>query len=364
MKMRICQAAIVALLLCSVAAAQTQAVDALEGLDPVLLAQGKEVQGDLKITATHKGLRYYFASEANKALFEGDPQRHAVQFDGHCARMGAPTRAIPDLYVVHKGRIYIFGSEDCKRLFTASPEDYLVSEAGIPSARAASAEALEKGRAIIGRAVEAHGGGARIDAIRSYQRKQTERYQSPHGERQREVVLTELATGMFRRDQQMPNGGFALIATPREVFFVSGERTNAMSLEQGEELKRQFARNPLSALRARRDTDFKAAALGVAKVGEKEIERVAVEYGGQSVVLGIEAATGRVASLSYHGRAMDGRVGEIVESYDDYREVSGIWLPFRSETLFKGETTQTSTVQSITINGEIPASLFEKPHAK
>ncbi|HEX6649989.1 MAG TPA: hypothetical protein VF075_10625, partial [Pyrinomonadaceae bacterium] len=62
----------------------------LEGLDPVMLTQGKEVQGDMKYTLTRGQFQYLFASAENKTTFEKDPARYEIQLNGSCARMGAP----------------------------------------------------------------------------------------------------------------------------------------------------------------------------------------------------------------------------------------------------------------------------------
>src|SRR6185295_17203461 len=102
-------------------------VPVLEGLDPVMLVQGKEVQGDLKISVTRGTFQYLFANAETKATFEKDPSRYEIQLEGACARMGAPVTGNPDLYTVHQGRIYIFGSADCKKRFEAAPQKYLES---------------------------------------------------------------------------------------------------------------------------------------------------------------------------------------------------------------------------------------------
>ena len=110
------------------AAAQNPASDTvipIEGLDPVMLSQGKEVQGDMKYKVKRGRFEYLFANEENKATFEKDPSKYEIQLNGHCARMGAPTTADPDLYAVHNGRIYVFGSEECQTFFKATPEKYL-----------------------------------------------------------------------------------------------------------------------------------------------------------------------------------------------------------------------------------------------
>src|SRR4026209_2020398 len=100
----------------------TETVIPLEGLDPVMLSQGKEAQGDMKYKVTRGPFQYIFASAENKAAFEKEPSRYEIQLNGHCSRMGAPTNGNPDLYTVHNGRIYICGSEECQTLFKAAPE--------------------------------------------------------------------------------------------------------------------------------------------------------------------------------------------------------------------------------------------------
>src|SRR6476659_3344972 len=66
----------------------------LEGLDPVMLSQGKEVQGDMKYKVTRGQFQYIFANAENKATFEKDPTRYEIQLEGHCARMGHRPAAI------------------------------------------------------------------------------------------------------------------------------------------------------------------------------------------------------------------------------------------------------------------------------
>src|ERR1044072_2324910 len=67
----------------------------LEGLDPVLLSQGKEVQGDMKYQVTRGKFQYIFANAQTQATFEKDPARYEIQLDGSCARMGPPTGGNP-----------------------------------------------------------------------------------------------------------------------------------------------------------------------------------------------------------------------------------------------------------------------------
>ncbi len=152
-----------------VAAQQDAAAEIpLEGLDPVLLVEGKEVQGEDKFSLVRGRFRYFFASAETRARFEKEPGRYEIQLGGTCARMGPNTQGNPDLYTVHKGRIYLFGSPECQKLFKAAPEKYLESESA-PAWKTATAAASAKGRALIEKAVEAAGGASKIDGLKSYQ---------------------------------------------------------------------------------------------------------------------------------------------------------------------------------------------------
>src|SRR4030095_15054501 len=146
-----------------------EAIIPLEGLDPVMLTHGKEVQGDMKYKVTRGRFQYIFASAENKATFEKDPTRYEIQLDGSCARMGPPTTGNPDLYAVYNGRIYIFGSEECQTLFKAAPEKYL--EVPAPPKSPPTAEMVKRGRELIAKAVESLGGESKLDHLVSFQRE-------------------------------------------------------------------------------------------------------------------------------------------------------------------------------------------------
>src|ERR1041384_5929783 len=162
---------VIALMACATVGSRAQSPTSeipLEGLDPVMLVQGKEVQGDMKFNITRGRFEYIFASAENKATFEKDPARYEIQLDGACARMGAPTTGNPDLYFVHNGRIYIFGSEECQTHFKAAPEKYLE----VPAAPQAppTAEMIKRGQELLAKAVEAFGGGSKLDQLVSFQK--------------------------------------------------------------------------------------------------------------------------------------------------------------------------------------------------
>ena len=103
---------------------KSEAVLSLKGLDPVMLAKGKEVKGDEKLAITRGGFRYLFSSAENKALFEKEPKIYEIQMGGSCPVVPG-AEGDPDRFVVYKERIYIFASDQCVESFKANPEGFV-----------------------------------------------------------------------------------------------------------------------------------------------------------------------------------------------------------------------------------------------
>lgn len=353
--------------------AQTGAGDAvpvLEGLDPIMLVQGKEVQGNLKISVTRGKFQYLFANAENKVTFEKDPNRYEIQLDGSCARMGPPVTGNPDLYTVYQGKIYIFGSGDCKTNFEAAPAKYLAAEGGVTTKVTVTAEGLKKGQALIEKAVAAAGGAPQIDGLTSYQEKSTARQGRHSADVEVKTDLTVLFPDRVRMDQVMPDFAnesvtrqIALVVTPGEAFALMQNKVRPMPEAARSDLQREMQRKPLWILRARNTAGFNPMATGTATVGESAVEQVVVDIDGTSYTLGIDPGTGRLLTLSYWRRGPAGYFGKLTKVFSDFRTVDGVTLPFKVTATFNDEPwkEQSANVASITLNCKPDLALFEKP---
>lgn len=366
--------AVALLLVCIPIFGQSSARDVvpvLEGLDPVMLVQGKEVQGDLKISVTRGTFQYLFASAENKAAFEKDPARYEIQLEGACARMGAPVTGNPDLYTVHQGRIYIFGSADCKKRFEAAPQNYLEATNEAGPRRPATPEAVKKAKALIDTAVAAIGGASRIDGLASYQEKSTTLQTRRQGEVEVKTNLTVVFPDRIRSERVMPDyedaskvRQFATVVTATEVFGVMGSITRPLPNSARIDQEKEVNRRVLAILRAR--NNFNPAAIGSDKVGETAVEQVTIEIDHAIYTLGIDPVSGRILSLSAHRRGPQGNFGQFVQVFSDFRTVDGLTLPFKITATFDGQPwkEQSPTIEAIAVNGKIDPALFEKPKAK
>ena len=326
----------------------SETVIPLEGLDPVQLSQGKEVQGDMKFKVTRGQFQYIFASAESKATFEKDPAKYEIQLNGHCARMGAPTTGNPDLYAVHKERIYIFGSEECQTLFKGAPEKYLEA----PIAKSSpTEEMIKRGQELLAKAVGALG-GSKLDQLQNFQKTEQRANQVKN-------ILTVSFPDALRQETVRPTFTLTSVITPSESFTLVNNRVQPMAEASRAVIYKDLHHNLLLLFRARTRPDFKAWLNGT---GDK-LQLLEVQLSEFTTTLGIDPETGRVVNQTYRGRGPGGLVGQIVIDYSDFRSVEGLSLPFKMSATFEGQPLPalTGTIEALTINGQIDPASFKKP---
>jgi YHS domain-containing protein/outer membrane lipoprotein-sorting protein len=345
-----------------VRAQQPGSVEALDGVDPVLLVQGKEVSGKPELKVVRGRFEYLFSSPATKATFERNPSEYEIQLNGLCARMGKATNGRPSDYLVYDGKIYIFGSDECHRKFEAEPKKYLPLPA---PPFAASTKAINEGGALVERAVTVIGGGARLDAIRTYIETATQTQRRSTGD----VPITVKTMWRFPGDVRMERTmtlqdrtmSSATLMTQSGMWFLSQDRAFPIVEAGRPSMELDYGRQIVPLLRGRRDRGFQAAALGRETLNGVTVDRVRILKGGVDVILALEPSSGRVQAISFSDRNSEGEVGQFTIVFSDYREVEGLSLPFAERASFNGvvDRSLSRRIDRITINPSLDATLFQ-----
>jgi peroxiredoxin Q/BCP len=85
---------------------------ALKGYDPVgYFSRQQALKGSKSVSAQHRGVTYYFASDENKQLFAASPQRYLPAYGGWCATAMAKGEKVeidPASFKVTNGRLFLF----------------------------------------------------------------------------------------------------------------------------------------------------------------------------------------------------------------------------------------------------------------
>ena len=337
---------------------QTAPEEALLGFDPILLIGGKEELGKDDLAVVHDGLRYLFVNADNKRRFESDPKRYGVQLGAVCARMGGTVFGSADRFAVFNGRIYLFGSEDCRKKFVEASEKYL-EPAVTPIT--AGRDAVARGKALLDKAAGAAGGAAALDRLEALQERWMRTRVGPNGTQELHGTLTWRLPDRLRDERVFGGSPFASVLAGDQAFMAAPDLISPIRSGQRDAVRHDLARQVLVILHARRDPAVSVASLGRDRVGDLEVEQVAVVYRDTACTLGIDPTTGRVLTQAFVGRGSAGLVGRIVRTFSDFRPISGLTLPFTTTGTFEGNPSDEHSWRTleIAVNDAVPASLFE-----
>jgi YHS domain-containing protein len=331
-------------------------VTCLKGLDPVALTQGKELPGDGGISVVRGRYRYLFADADNKAVFEKQPDRYAIQLGGGCGRMG-PLSGVgnPDRFLVHDGRIYIFASDQCMNGFKAAPEKHIESDDPPPAGSDAD---QKRGQELVRQALAGFGGAAKVDAITSLELKRVRIYQSGGEDKEHATFTRVVFPDRFRLDDVWHSGSAADFVRGAAGYRIDIDGEWPMDEIVRREFVKLFRRNPLVLLKARNEPGFHAVALGRATLDDHEVELLAINLDGATTTLGIDPTTGRVFNVYYRGRSPSA-IGDVMRTYSDFRNVDGITIPFTVATSYKAVPAgEPRPYAAVIVNPKFDAKLF------
>ncbi len=238
--------------------------------------------------------------------------------------------------------------------------DIAIPEPEGPSAPAASADSLAEGKRIFARVVEGLGGAKAVDAVKGVRTTSDTTVQTQQGEMTVKVVSTVSLPDRVRQELQTPMGQVLRVVSGDEGFMVTPMGTVGMPPTQREQITRSTRRQPLVLAQHRDDPELTAQALGQESVDGREADVILVTWGDEQVRLWVDRENGRILRQMYQGQGPGGP-GEIVTTFGDFREVSGVTLPFRTAATFNGDPLQSSTAHEVVINPEVDATLFARP---
>lgn len=321
---------IIALVAAAPALAETpKAKLALKGLDPIALAEGKEVAGKESIEAAFGLFQYRFASEENKAKFLKDPEAHGIQFGGACGKMGPFSgMGSPERFLVFDKRIYVFASDGCRESFKRAPKEFIELPNPAPTG---TEEEMALGKAYVELALRGFGGKEKVDGLKTLEVLESHTYLQGG----KEYVYPHRLTMRFPLEVRVEDDFGSLYG-----FVVSGdkaaqfEKTDQWLLEPlvRDVARRQVLRYPLVMLKNRDSKDFVAIGRKDPPGGDAATIALDVSLHGATSRWRIEPKSGRVISVQFDARR--GINGKNRVDYSDFKEVDGLVLPHSRKIYF------------------------------
>jgi predicted Zn-dependent peptidase len=242
--------------------------------------------------------------------------------------------------------------------------DITIPSGEVPQELAITPENLEKGNALLGQAVEAAGGLAAFQNVKSIETvgKITIFMQGQaipgQEESLRELpkrsrsVMKLMGMEMF----QIRDGAQGWKTDQATMGIVPMTEDDIVSDDESD------ARDLLTICRAYGDPYYRAVFDGTGSIDGVVIDWVALIDDEDEVIcrLGIDCQSHSILCSKYWGEGMMGE-GNIQHNYSQFSEVSGLQLPAQKSTSMNGEQVKLLDIAKQTINGEVPAGAFTQP---
>lgn len=337
-------------------------------VDPIDLVAGRETPGNPDLALVLEGIEYRFSTPDHKAAFEHDPARYQVADGGACGRMG-PLSGLGDArrYAVHDGRIFFFASDGCREGFLKDPTAHIETDDEMPFG---SHEQVLQGRATLDKAVAWAGGAERLRTLSTF------RATSAREEKQGETLWTVTNETFFAfpassyQREAWNESWFSTCATPDGGVMASSRGAERIADSRTRAFRRAVARWPVVLLKARADGSPATDCPGFVAIGDGSgtlegtpVEFVRVWLNGAASRLTIDAATGRLLRLDYHGRDSSMRVGDVVRTFTEFATIEGLTLPTAYTVTLDGKDLPRAgaSLDTFEINPAPAPGLFDVP---
>jgi hypothetical protein len=236
-------------------------------------------------------------------------------------------------------------------------------------------EEEKRGRELLSQVVTAMGGGQKIDELTSYADVHKATAKLPQGDHEvggrwiiefvRGHAGAELPDRVREEVTVDGSQGKRLtvkVYAPGNSFVVDQGRISQLTEDRRLEWMMNLQHHPLILLRARTQPSFRVAAAGNSQVDGRAIHVLLVEVYGRRLTLGIDAESRRILTVSFRDKDWHtGVLGQFVVRYSDYRNASGLVLPFRHDYFCDGRLLLTGILETVAINQKIDPKLYEKP---
>jgi predicted Zn-dependent peptidase len=231
------------------------------------------------------------------------------------------------------------------------------------SGATAGADAKAKGQALVAKAVEAFGGAAAVDGLKTYRAAGQVIAKTPQGELTLESKETFVLPDRFRQDLTLPFGQVVIVVAGADGWMSTPQGEQAMPSSVRGQIEEQIASTPLLLLRHRAEAGFEAAAAGDGKAGDVVTSLVAITFKGKTTTLGLDPASGRVLSAAFHSSGPEGP-GEMFQTFSDFRPTQGLTLPYGQVSMRNGEVNATATLSTVAVNEPVDEGLWKRTTPK
>jgi hypothetical protein len=225
----------------------------------------------------------------------------------------------------------------------------------------ADAESLKLGRAALERAQKAIGGAERLAAVKDVVYAANSQLTGPMGNLAVKQTVKVILPGALREENELPFGKISVYTDGKTGWMQTPQGQAPIPGPQLQQARDELFRMNETLLLSDRDASRRVNFARKDKVGDRAADVIEIAGGGTQVLVYIDAASGQMLKKEYLGQAMAGAPAKVEEFYDDFREVSGVRVPFKTIIHQNGNKFAETQITEFQYNTGLKADELAKP---
>ncbi len=214
------------------------------------------------------------------------------------------------------------------------------------------AASQRRGKQLLARAQQAMGGAEKLVAVTDYVQETAYQFDVTAGGAQATMTERWIAPNYLRQETTTATGSISVYCDGKIGWIVAGRSSGALSGVQLKQVQGDLFRNIFALLLSDRTPSRKVTAL--------DDQTVEISDGaGQIAKFVFDLTTGLPKNLLYDAGTANGVV-PVIETYSDFRGVSGVKLPYKIAIALSGKKFQELTVKSVKVNNGLKIQDLEK----
>ncbi|MGH7724394.1 MAG: M16 family metallopeptidase [Candidatus Eiseniibacteriota bacterium] len=223
-------------------------------------------------------------------------------------------------------------------------------------------ESAAKAKAVIDRALEAHGGAPRLKSLADVSVRQDIKLTTPNGTLDGQMAVSVRLPDRTRIEFTMLGQRGVQVLNGEEGWATQGGKVQELSAEQIQSMKSGIKVQVLPLLSHLAEGQVPVGYAGEEKVGEEAVDVVQVADPEAIAKLSFSKKSGLLLRLEQEEPAMFGQ-GKVpmARLYSDYRAVDGFQVPWKTERYAHGQRIIEDTVTAYDVNKGVADSQFKRP---
>jgi predicted Zn-dependent peptidase len=214
------------------------------------------------------------------------------------------------------------------------------------------AASQRRAKQLLGLAQQAMGGVEKLAALTDYTRELGYQFDVSAGGTQATMTERWIAPGYLRQDTTVATGNVSVYCDGKAGWIASGTRSAALTGMQLKQVQGDLFYNLVPLLLSDR-----TPARRITSLDDQTVE--ISDGAGQIAKLVFDSATGLPKNLLYEATTVNG-TAPVIETYADYRGVSGLKFPYKVTIVLAGKKFQEITVKSMQIDSGLKMQDLEK----